>query len=310
MEITLLRTFLEVSTTGSFVSASERLFVTPSAVSLRIQRLEGDLGRPLFTRSKAGADLTSAGRQFERFALGHIKLWEEAKQQVAIPVGYTQSLVVGAEHSLWPRLGFRWIDQIRQQMPDLSIRSEIGMPDRLTRFMIEGIIQSALVYTPQLRPGLMTAKVMDEELVMVASWKSPNIDQIREHYLFVDWGPEFVQAHAIHLPDLVHSGLTFALGAMSIDYMLKRRVAAYIPARSAAEHIVSGQLHLVPDTPRFPYPIYNVWRDDLDEKVIEAARSALVTILKGVEAMQSDVIEQLAKISDEDSVAVLGETSL
>ena len=58
MDITLIKTFLEVSNTGSFVAACDRLFVTQSAVSLRIQRLEDSLGHPLFTRSKAGAILT------------------------------------------------------------------------------------------------------------------------------------------------------------------------------------------------------------------------------------------------------------
>ena len=64
MDIALIRTFLEVAATGSFVNAADRLYVTQSAVSLRVQRLEDALGRPLFTRSKAGAELTSAGREF------------------------------------------------------------------------------------------------------------------------------------------------------------------------------------------------------------------------------------------------------
>ncbi len=78
MDITLLRTFLDVAATGSFVTASERLFVTQSAVSLRIQRLEDSLGRPLFIRSKSGAELTTAGVAFERYAASIIRVWEEA----------------------------------------------------------------------------------------------------------------------------------------------------------------------------------------------------------------------------------------
>jgi DNA-binding transcriptional LysR family regulator len=53
MDITLIKTFLEVANSGSFVAASERMFVTRSAVSLRVQRLEGSLRHALFTRSKA-----------------------------------------------------------------------------------------------------------------------------------------------------------------------------------------------------------------------------------------------------------------
>lgn len=107
MDIALIRTFLEVAATGSFVNASERLFVTQSAVSLRVARLESELGKPLFTRSKAGAELTTAAREFERYALSLIKIWEEARQQIGVPEGYTKSLSIGAKYSLWPRLGFR-----------------------------------------------------------------------------------------------------------------------------------------------------------------------------------------------------------
>ena len=63
MDLALIKTFIEVSETGSFVAASERLFVTQSAVSLRVQRLEELLGHPLFLRSKSGVELTHSGRR-------------------------------------------------------------------------------------------------------------------------------------------------------------------------------------------------------------------------------------------------------
>ena len=109
MDITLLKTFLEVAATGSFVSASDRLYVTQSAVSLRIQRLEDTMGKPLFTRSKAGAELTNAGREFEGYAQSLIRIWEEARQQVAIPDGYTRSLTIGAQRRFLRRgSSLRW----------------------------------------------------------------------------------------------------------------------------------------------------------------------------------------------------------
>lgn len=170
MDITLIRTFLEVSASGSFGSAADRLYVTQAAVSLRVQRLENVVGHPLFKRSKAGAKLTIQGVQFERYALSLIKIWEESQQQISIPDGYSRSLVIGAEYSLWPRLGFRWIDELEKHMPDLSLRAETGMSDRLTRFLIEGVIQTGLMYTPQLRPGLVAEPLVDDELILVASW--------------------------------------------------------------------------------------------------------------------------------------------
>ncbi|NNF91759.1 MAG: LysR family transcriptional regulator [Boseongicola sp.] len=48
MDIALIRTFLEVAATGSFVNAANRLCVTQSAVSLRVQWPEASLGGSCF----------------------------------------------------------------------------------------------------------------------------------------------------------------------------------------------------------------------------------------------------------------------
>jgi len=287
MDITLLKTFLEVSATGSFVSASERLFVTQSAVSLRIQRLEDSLGQTLFSRSKSGAELTSAGREFEHYAVSLIKIWEEARQQVAIPEGFRRSLTIGAQYSLWPRLGFRWIDQIQQMVPDLSIRAELGMPDRLTRFLSEGVLQCALMYSPTLRPGLTAREIMKEELVLVATWENPTLD-LEGRYIFVDWGPEFTQSNAVKLPSLKNSGLTMSLGALSADYVINRKAAAYLPARYVQRQLDAGQLHIVPEAPRFPYPVWMVWRDDTNPIIRAAAESCMTRIIRGIEETASN----------------------
>lgn len=305
MDIQLIRTFLEVAATGSFVNASDRLYVTQSAVSLRIQRLEDSLGKQLFIRSKAGAELTSAGREFERYALSLIKIWEEARQQIGVPEGYTKSLTIGAQYSLWPRLGFRWIDQMQATMPTLNIRAELGMPDRITRFLVEGVVQIGLMYNPQLRPGLSASKVLEEELVLVASWPA-TLDEIPENYVFVDWGPEFLHAHALELPDLTNPGLTLSLGAMAADYIVNRRAAAYLPARYIKRYLDEGRLHLVPDAPMFPYPIWSVWRDDLDEEIRTTAELTLTTVQSQMDELQNAVLDDLNDISSGDSIEVLG----
>ena len=309
MDIVLIRTFVEVAATGSFVKASERLYVTQSAVSLRIQRLEDALGHPLFTRSKAGAELTPSGREFERYALSFLKIWEEARQQIGLPQGFTRSLTIGAQYSLWPRLGFRWIDRLRNDLPDLSLRAELGMPDRLTRFLIEGVVQVALLYTPQLRPGLTAVEVMEDDLVLVASWDA-KLDEIAQNYVFIDWGPEFLHAHAIDLPHLTHVGLTLALGGMAADYVLNRRAAAYLPVRHIKRHLDSGALYLVPEAPVFPYPIWAVWRDDLNPILRAGAETTLVAVATQLSADSEEIMEDLAERSGVDEVEILGELDI
>lgn len=289
MDITLIKTFIEVANTGSFVNASERLFVTQSAVSLRIQRLEDSLGHALFLRSKAGAVLTSEGRQFERYALSLLKLWEEARQQIAIPDGYSRAISIGAQYSLWPRFGFRWLDAMQSAMPELSVHAEVGMPERITRYLIEGVIQAALLYTPQLRPGLIVEPALDDELILVASFPGATLD-LKKEYVNVDWGPEFTHALAIALPHLTDSGRSMALGSLAAEYIVHRHAAGFLPARSVKRYLDAGKLHIVADAPRFPYPSWVVWRDDLEENLMRGARSALLQVVQASENEQKNIL--------------------
>ncbi|MEZ5685571.1 MAG: LysR family transcriptional regulator [Paracoccaceae bacterium] len=305
MDLTLIRTFVEVAACGSLQAASERLLVTQSAVSLRIQRLEDQLGKPLFHRSKLGTELTPSGREFEQYAHSLLRLWEEARQQVALPEGFTESLVIGAQYSLWPRLGFRIIDRLHETQPQLSIRGELGMADRLTRMMIEGSLQMGLFYTPQLRPGLLAEKIMEEELVLVASWPDPRLP-LDENYVLVDWGPEFIRAHGVEFPEFRFSGVTLALGAMAADFIRRRRGAGYLPARYVKRYIDDGQLHLVPDAPAFPYPVWLVWRDDMDPALMQAGRAAVQHVVAQLKAELGEVLEELRDINQDHLLHALG----
>ncbi|MGC1427160.1 MAG: LysR family transcriptional regulator [Albidovulum sp.] len=290
MDITLIKTFLEVSATGSFGGAAERLQVTQSAVSLRIQRLEDSLGRPLFTRSKAGAVLTPAGAAFEHYALSLLKIWVEAQQQVAIPKSFNKSLSIGAQYSLWPRLGFRLVDGLRIAMPALSLRTELGTPDRLTRMLTEGTLQIALTYTPVLRPGLIARPLLQEDLMLYASWPEPVRSDLLGRYLFVDWGPEFVHFHGLHLPELSNQGLTFSLEALAAEFISRRDYAGYLPKRYAQRYCDTGQLFPVPETPTFPYQAWTVLREDLDPEIEAAAERILAQVVSGLEQETHDQI--------------------
>ena len=284
MDIALLKTFLAVSDTGSFIAASERLHVTQSAVSLRVQRLEDMLGHELFIRSRTGTEPTASGKEFTAYALSLLRTWEQARQQIAVPEGYSRSLLMGGQFSLWPSLGFRWLDRMIGALPDLAIRAELGMPESLAQSMADGVMQVCLTYAPVMRPGLSVEKVMEDELVLVAPWKGATTNEVRGRYAFIDWGPEFLSFHNARLPDLANAGLTLAMGAASAPFLLARNLAAYLPARVAGPLLATGQLHLVEKAPAYTHVAWSVWRDDLDEDLAEVARKTL-----------SDVARQAAK---------------
>lgn len=302
MDVELARTFLQVADTGNFNLASQRLNVTQSAISLRIKRLEALLGTALFTRSKAGAKLTPAGEQFDRFARSLLRVWEEARYQVSVPEGYKETLIIGSQYSLWPGFGLRWLRQLEQFLPDVAFRAEIGMPDRLTRMMLEGSLDIALMYTPQMRPGLGVERLFDDQLVMVA----PEPDypaRPDDRYVFVDWGSDFTAAHKNAFPEFRATRTTLAIGAMAVDYVVANRRAAYFPARVIEALVQQEALFLVLDAPVFPFPAWCVYQLDKDMSAIEPAIQLLKKTAEKVDSHQSETLAELTEWTGKETSA-------
>ena len=178
MDLQLIKTFLEVSTTGSFGAAAGRLYVTQSAVSLRIHRLEDQLGRPLFDRTKSGVVLTAAGREFRGFATMILRNWEQARQRVSALDEKARTLAIGAESTLWPRFGFRWIDRLRMSHPELEIRAVLAEADGLVQMALSGEVQVMLTHGPLDRPGLHSERLIEEPLVTVRPWAAATVESV------------------------------------------------------------------------------------------------------------------------------------
>lgn len=293
MELQLIRSFLSVAESGSFAAASEKLFVTQSAVSLRIQRLEDQLGQPLFTRSKDGVTLTPAGREFRSFALTIHRNWEQARQRLASYEADQSSLTIGAHQSLWPRFGFRWLDALRGEMPDLKLRAEMGRSDALSQMLLSGTAQVVLGYAPLTQSGVVSEPLMEEQLVLVASWPEARLDGLEGRYILADWGRDFLRFHEEQLPLLHNAGISFGLGALTLRYLLSRPYAAYLPAHLIKRYVDSDQLHLVADAPVFTHPAWVIWREDLSPELRDVARKTLETVVEGAETDSNDMLDQL-----------------
>jgi DNA-binding transcriptional LysR family regulator len=64
MEFDLLKAFCQLAKSGNYRLASEQLYITQSALTKKIQRLESNIGASLFSRGRNGAELTHAGKRY------------------------------------------------------------------------------------------------------------------------------------------------------------------------------------------------------------------------------------------------------
>jgi DNA-binding transcriptional LysR family regulator len=274
MDITLAHTVLEIVATGSFLRAAERLHVTQTAVSARVRTLEDLLGRRLFVRNKSGATLSPAGAEFQRFASTLVQVWERARHQVAVPPGRQAVLTVGCEISLWDPLLLDWLLWMRTAAPQLALRTEVGFPGTLLDRVAHGVLDIAIVYAPQQRPGLRIELLIEERLVMVTTSRHGKAPR-PEAYVYVDWGPEFAAQHGLAFPELSNPGVIAGLGPLGREYVLAAGGAGYFRLDVVRDHLKSGRLHRVTDAPEFLYPAYAVYAAGADEATVSPALAGL-----------------------------------
>jgi len=144
-----IRYFLAVANTGSLSAASEQLFVAVSAISRQIQRLENQVGVPLFARHARGMVLNEAGEIFAHhvrknlldmeYALAEIK-GLKAVRRTLIRVACTDGLAF----TLLPRL----IADFRNDNPgvlfDVKVASTQGVAEALRNGECDVALQFSL----------------------------------------------------------------------------------------------------------------------------------------------------------------------
>lgn len=276
MDIELARTFLEIVSTGSFLRASQRLNVAHTTVSARIRALEQQLGRPLFVRNKAGASLTPAGERFLRYAPAFVQLWQVARHQIALPPGHRAVMTIGSEVSLAQPLLLNWVLWMRRSLPDVALRVHVDVPQDLLNQVATGLVDAAIMYAPQYRPGLKIDLLLEEKLVLVTT--SPGLPiSDAAGYVHVDWGP----GYAVHYPSLPQAApsILMDLGPLALSYVLSAGGSGYFRMSSVASYLASGALTLAPDAPQFAYPIYVVYSADADDVTMTSALDGLHSVL-------------------------------
>lgn len=276
MDTELARTFLAVVAAGSFVEASERLHVTQSTVSARIQRLEEQLGAALFLRNKAGTTLTPAGRQFQRHATLLTRTAEQARQEIGNVRGFRATLSVGARIALWEGdLRSRWLPGMTRLAPDVAIRAQVfGFDEELMEALIDGRIDIGIMYNPQSRPGLTVEPLFEERLVMVSSLSPPPAEPGPD-YVYVDWGPEFLTHHGLAFPGFTGAGICTNVGWLGLEHILTSGGSGYFPLRLVQGHEATGKLHRVMSAPEFRLPVYLVHPGRTDSSALVLALDSL-----------------------------------
>lgn len=82
MDLKELKAFLHLCQSKHFATTAEAMYLSPSTLSRLVQRLELEIGEPLFVRDNRKVELTQAGLKTREFAASTLGEWQNLQQSL------------------------------------------------------------------------------------------------------------------------------------------------------------------------------------------------------------------------------------
>ncbi len=186
MDIRYLQLFRHLSGTLHFARTSKACYITPSALTRVIQRLEAELDKKLFTRDSRSVELTSAGILFKQYCDDVIERWNILHDQLSshdiLQGKLSLFCSVTAALGILPAI----MTKYRKAYPDVQILLETGdAAEALTKLSNQDadVVIAALPDT--LAKNLIFQTISQSPLIFIAPLQYPDIIKYIEEK--IDW---------------------------------------------------------------------------------------------------------------------------
>lgn len=165
--LTDLKYFLEVATTGNVTRASERLGISQPSLSLALQRIESKMGVRLLERSRTGVHLTRQGETLARTAARMLLDWERELRMIAQdqedPMGiYSIGMHISVARYTLPH----FLPGLLERFKGLEINLKHDLSRKVTEQVISRECDFGLVINPIPHPDLIMHKLLTDEVTL------------------------------------------------------------------------------------------------------------------------------------------------
>jgi LysR family transcriptional repressor of citA len=167
MNTAQLKTFLSLAETRNFSKSAEKLIVSQSTVSKRIQDLEKEVGQELFVRERAGIELTRAGKALLEYVEQIVNLEEKAFLQINRTSQYSGYLILGTVYAYYDLYLSKQLSRFMTLHPEISIRVKFGHSGLMLSEVGRGQIDIAFTHHPFQHPEYICKSLGDDDVILV-----------------------------------------------------------------------------------------------------------------------------------------------
>jgi len=174
MELTQLRSFLQIAQSGSMTRAADSLCLTQPAITQHIQALEHELGIKLFDRYPRGMRMTPAGELLRIYAQRCLASLEECRLAITeLEAGHVGKLVIGAGVTTSIFVLPDWLRKFRSNYPDIEVIIRTGRSREILTLLKDGEIDLGIITTPVDHPHLSLQPLFVEDIILVVPPEHP-----------------------------------------------------------------------------------------------------------------------------------------
>lgn len=164
----VLRTFVAIAEAGSFTTAADAVFRTPSAVSMQIKKLEEQLDTTLFLRDARSVTLTESGETLLPYARRMLALSNEAVGRFRMPE--MKGVVrLGAPDDIGERFMPTILKRFAEVYPLIMVDLTVDSSGALRRRLAEQRLDLTLINTAPGTTSIEGEVVHKEQLVWAAA---------------------------------------------------------------------------------------------------------------------------------------------
>ena len=159
---------------GSFSSAAKKLYVSQSALSQAIRKLEDEFGFELFTRNGTHSIPTKAGQVFVTQGRQILHAWNQFESEMRIFADNQQSdLTIGMPPNFMKNLFPHVVPQFEAEHPNVRVEVIEERSDTLEKLAMQDMIDLCVVHEPLHIEGIGRTRVFPAEILVAVPIDHP-----------------------------------------------------------------------------------------------------------------------------------------
>lgn len=169
-----LKAFCLIVEKKSFSKAAEAKFMTQSAMSHLVKKLEDELGVQLFIRSGRAVIPTPAGNLFYDHAKRILGQYKKMEDDICVLMQRVKgTLSIGADVTAATHLLPQVLYSFSKEYPEVKVELSVSSAEGIMSDIYEGKVHVGIIEGTMRKPSVFMQEIAEDEIVLIASDDNP-----------------------------------------------------------------------------------------------------------------------------------------